>query len=172
LQFALRPANASDDAFLNRLYESTHGQQFVLLALAVTQRRLLVRMQVNAQRTGYRQQYPRSEDFVVVIRDERAGRLWLDESGEKVVVVDIAIAREHQGRGIGRAVLQHVIEKADCAGKSVRLTVDRMNARAFELYRRLGFEVCGGDDVYIEMQSAPGSAPTRSETGRASASTR
>jgi ribosomal protein S18 acetylase RimI-like enzyme len=116
-------------------------------------------MQFNAQRTGYRQQYPRSEDFVVLIGDEPAGRLWMDESGEKVVVMDIAIAREHQGRGIGRAVLQHVIEKAEGAGKSVRLTVDRMNARAFELYLRLGFEVCGGDDVYIEMQSAPGSAP-------------
>jgi ribosomal protein S18 acetylase RimI-like enzyme len=73
--------------------------------------------------------------------------------------MDIAIVREHQGRGTGRAVLQHVIDKAEGACKSVRLSVDRMNVRAFQLYLRLGFEVCGGDDVYIEMQSAPGSAP-------------
>jgi GNAT superfamily N-acetyltransferase len=94
---------------------------------------------------------------VVVIGDEPAGRLWIDESGEQLVVVDIAIAREYQGRGIGTEVLQHIIEKAEAANKSVRLTMDRMNARAFELYRRLGFEVCGGDGVNIEMQSAPGS---------------
>jgi GNAT superfamily N-acetyltransferase len=114
-------------------------------------------MQFNAQHTGYRQRYPRSEDFVVVIGDEPTGRLWMDESGEQLVVVDIAIAREYQGRGIGTEVLQHIIEKAEAANKSVRLTMDRMNARAFELYRRLGFEVCGGDGVNIEMQSAPGS---------------
>ena len=153
MPFALRPANSSDERFLHRLYESTHGQQFVLLPLAATQRELLVQMQFNAQRTGYRQQYPRSEDFVVTIGNEPAGRLWVDESGEKVVVVDIAIAREHQGRGIGTEVLQQVIGEAEAAGKSVRLTVDRMNARAFGLYRRLGFKVCGGDDVSIEMQT-------------------
>jgi ribosomal protein S18 acetylase RimI-like enzyme len=154
LHFALRPANASDELFLHCLYESTHGQRFALLPLAVAQRESLVRMQFDAQRTGYRQQYPRSEDFVVVIGDRPAGRLWMDEGGQNIVVVDIAIAREHQGRRIGTEVLQHVIERAEAAGKSVRLTVDRMNARAFGLYRRLGFEVCGGDDVYIEMQSA------------------
>lgn len=159
MEFALRTANASDEPYLRRLYKSTHGQQFVLPAFAVTQRESLVRMQFNAQRTGYRQQYPKSEDFVVVIADEPVGRLWIDESGEKVVVVDIAIASEHQGRGIGRKVLQHILEKADAAGKSVRLTVDRMNARAYGLYRRLSFEDCGGNDVYIEMQSAPGPAP-------------
>jgi ribosomal protein S18 acetylase RimI-like enzyme len=154
LHFALRPANASDELFLHCLYESTHGQRFALLPLAVAQRESLVRMQFDAQRTGYRQQYPRSEDFVVVIGDRPAGRLWMDEGGQNIVVVDIAIAREHQGCGIGTEVLQHVIERAEAAGKSVRLTVDRMNARAFGLYRRLGFEVCGGDDVDIEMQSA------------------
>ena len=51
-------------------------------------------------------------------------------------------------------MLERVLEKAQAEGKSVRLIVDRMNARAYGLYRSLGFEDCGGDDVSIEMQTA------------------
>ena len=116
---------------------------------------MLVQMQFEAQRSGYRAQSPKSQDFVIVAGGEPVGRLWLDEGGDAVRVIDIVIAPGQQGRGIGRAVLEQVIGKAESASKAVRLYVDRMNGRAFELYRRLGFTVTSEDEIRFEMVRAP-----------------
>lgn len=151
VSFELRLAEPSDEPFLLELYGATYGQQFALVPLAPAQREMLVRMQFNAQRSGYRQQFPASQDYLILTGGERAGRLWLDESPDEARVIDISIAPAQQGRGLGRAVLEHVIANAATAGKRVRLSVARMNARAFELYLRLGFEVSGEDEVYVEM---------------------
>lgn len=155
LQFELRLGGASDEPFLYYLFESTHGLQFAVLPLAPAQREMLVRMQFEAQRSGYRAQFPESQDFVIIAGGEPVGRLWLDESGATARVLDIVIAPGQQGRGIGRAVLEQVIEKAESARKAVQLYVDRMNGRAFELYQRLGFIVNSGDEIRLEMVRVP-----------------
>jgi len=153
LPFTLRPVTGADEEFLYRLYEATHGQQFALLPLAPAQLEALVRMQFNAQRTGYRQQYPASEDSVILTGGEPSGRLWLDDSSRTYLhVVDVAILPEHQGAGLGSAVLRLVMEQASRAGKTVTLHVARMNVRALEFYRRLGFKVSSEDEVYLELK--------------------
>lgn len=151
LPFELRLAGPSDEPFLLELYAATHGQQFTPLPLAPAQRDHLVRMQFDAQRMGYRAQFPQSQDFLITLGGEPAGRLWLDESGEATRVIDIVVAPARQGRGLGRAILERVIVKAAESGKPVRLSVARTNPRAFELYRRLGFEVCAEDEMYLEL---------------------
>lgn len=157
MQFTLRTVTNADEEFLYRLYQATHGQQFTLLPLAREQREALVRMQFNAQRSGYRQQYPASQDFVIEVDGESAGRVWLDESGGwELHLVDIAVLPNYQGRGLGAAVLRQILKKASASSKRARLHVARINVRAFDFYRRLGFEVKGGDEVYIEMQATGG----------------
>jgi ribosomal protein S18 acetylase RimI-like enzyme len=154
-RYTLRLVEPSDEPFLLELFATTQGQQFYLLPLEPPQRDALVRMQFEAQRTSYRQQYPASEHFVILIDQQPAGRLWVDESGEEVRVIDIVLAPGYQGRGLGKQLLQQVIANADTTGRAVRLFVDRMNARAFELYRRFGFEVCGEYTFYLEMRREP-----------------
>jgi ribosomal protein S18 acetylase RimI-like enzyme len=153
LQVTLRPANAADDPFLYQLFEATHGQQFALLPLEPTQREALVRMQFDAQRSGYRAQHPAAEDFIIVSDGAPAGRVWLDDISPSVLhVLDIAILPRHRGRGVGSVVLRRAMEQAASAGKAVTLNVALMNVRAIEFYRRLGFEVTSGGDVYVEMR--------------------
>lgn len=164
MQFTLRPVADRDEEFLYRLYEATHGQQFALLPLVPAQREALVRMQFNAQRGGYRQQYPSSQDFIILEGSEPCGRIWLDWSLPRHLhLLDISILPERQGTGLGAAVLRQSMEQARNAGKPMHLYVARMNAGAFELYRRLGFEVTGGDEVYLEMKWQP-SAVSASES--------
>lgn len=146
----------SDEPFLYQLFAATQGQQFYLLPLEPAQRDALIRMQFEAQRGSYRQQYPESEHSIILVDGQPGGRLWVDESGEEMRVIDIVLAPEYQGRGIGKQVLEQVIAKADGAGKALRLFVDRMNARAFDLYRRYGFEVCGEYGFYLEMRREAG----------------
>ena len=153
MPFILRPVTDADEEFLYRLYEATHGQQFALLPIAPAQLEALVRLQFNAQRSGYRQQYPASEDAMILVDGEPSGRLWLDDrSSDHLHVLDVAILPEHQGGGLGSAVLRLVIEQASRAGKAVTLHVARMNVRALEFYRRLGFEVSSEDEVYLELK--------------------
>jgi ribosomal protein S18 acetylase RimI-like enzyme len=153
LAFTLRPVASTDDDFLYHLYGATHGQQFALLPVAPAQLDALLRMQFHAQRSGYRQQYPASQDFVVLVDGQPGGRVWLDDSQpQHLHLLDIALLPRHQGSGIGAAVLRQVMEQASRAAKAVTLHVARMNARALEFYQRLGFTVSGGDDVYVEMK--------------------
>ena len=153
--FELRLAEATDEPFLVELYTSTHGQQFALLPLAPAELDTLLRMQFNAQRTGYRQQYPQSQDFIIMVDGKAGGRVWLNESATEVLVVDIAVLPQHQGRGYGTAVLQQLIDDARRTGRTVRLHVDRMNVRAAQLYRRLGFQVRSENEIFEEMELAP-----------------
>ena len=146
---------ASDESFLFQLFTGTQGQQFYLLALEPAQRDALVRMQFEAQRMSYRQQYPDSEHFLILADEQPAGRFWVNEGAEEINVIDIVLTPSYRGRGIGTELLKRVIGKADEAGKAVRLFVDRGNERAFELYRGLGFEVCGDTPFYLEMRRTP-----------------
>ncbi len=156
MQFALQPAGASDSGFLYRLFESTRGRQFAQLPLVPSQVEALVRLQFNTQQAAYRMQYPESQDFVIVSGDRSAGRLWLNESADEILIVDIAIAPESQGRGLGTSVLRQIIDDASLAAKAVRLHVDRMNFRAARLYRGLGFKAVSNNEVYEEMELLPG----------------
>jgi len=156
VQFTLVPAGASDSGFLYRLFESTRGQQFAQIPLPPAQLEALVRMQFSAQQTGYRNQYPQSQDFIVMMDDRPAGRLWLNESAAEIAIVDIAILPEYQGGGLGTSVLGRIVSDAAHLGKTIRLRVDRMNFRAARFYRRLGFEAVSGDDVFEEMELAAG----------------
>ena len=156
MQFTLRPVIDTDEAFLYRLYEATHGQQFALLPLAPSQREALVRMQFDAQRHGYRQQYPASQDAIILAQDKPCGRVWLDFSQpEYLHLLDIAILPEYQGTGLGTAVLQQMMEQARHARKPMHLHVARLNVGAFHLYCRLGFEVTAEDEVYWELMWRP-----------------
>jgi ribosomal protein S18 acetylase RimI-like enzyme len=76
------------------------------------------------------------------------GYLGVDERGDDFYVREIVVRPEFQGRGIGTAILQGVIERARQRGLPVRLQALHRN-RAIELYRRLGFREVGRTDTHV-----------------------
>lgn len=84
------------------------------------------------------------------------GRLWVDASGSRRWrVLDLAVLAERRREGLATAVLGALLEDAESAGAEVALTVERRNAEALRLYRRLGFEDAGGDEVWRSMRCRP-----------------
>ena len=65
-----------------------------------------------------------------------------DERDEVIGVGPVAVAVDQQGRGLGRRVMEALLERAEQGGfASVRLLQAASNMQSFSLYHRLGFEV-------------------------------
>ncbi len=60
----------------------------------------------------------------------------------------LAVLPDHQGKGIGRAFMVSLIEYYADLGYELTLEVNSINARAFELYKHLGFQVLEAVDYY------------------------
>jgi putative acetyltransferase len=67
-----------------------------------------------------------------------------------VMMLGISIAKEAQGKGVGKALMQALVDYADnWAGVlRIELTVYPDNERAIALYRQFGFEVEGTHRAY------------------------
>ncbi len=65
-----------------------------------------------------------------------------DERDEVIGVGPVAVAVDRQGRGLGRRVMEALLERAERNGfHSVRLVQVAYNMQSFSLYHNLGFEV-------------------------------
>ncbi len=86
-------------------------------------------------------------DTVASALGEESAERWLSLAVE---LVEIAVAPDAQGRGVGSCLISALFE-----GRTERSCVlsTRSDSRAHELYSRLGFEELG------EMTFAPGGAP-------------
>jgi GNAT superfamily N-acetyltransferase len=78
---------------------------------------------------------------VVAERDGRiVGSNFLDERGPVTGVGPITVDPREQGAGIGRALMEAVLER-DAGAAGVRLLQDAFNTQSLALYASLGFEV-------------------------------
>lgn len=62
------------------------------------------------------------------------------EGGPVLLLEDVIVARTYRGGGLGRRLVEHVLDWAAAQGMTrVTLLADRDNAQALAFYRRLGF---------------------------------
>jgi len=81
-----------------------------------------------------------SRTNIVQFEGKDVGRITLRDSKEGRWIVAIHLMPEAQGKGIGRYLLNKVIEKAEQEQKDLYLTVLKVNP-AKHLYEKLGFDV-------------------------------
>jgi ribosomal protein S18 acetylase RimI-like enzyme len=145
-----RPAVSADQGLLQELLLDSRPE---LSFLEPQLRDQVVELQVRAQQREYAVAHPRATHEILVADGVDVGRLVLDEAPDSLRVVDLSVARDHRGRGIGSAVLREVIAEADAGGRAVRLSVWSANSGARRLYESLGFaaEAVGSADGHVEM---------------------
>jgi len=115
--------------------------------------------QFRAQLASYRARFPGSEHSLVCLGGRPVGRLWLARSAAEILIVDVALMPEHRGSGVGTTLLRGIQDEAQAAAVPVRLSVERDNALAMALYRRLGFRPVGGDELRVRMEFRSPASP-------------
>jgi GNAT superfamily N-acetyltransferase len=136
----LRPAQAEDEDFLYELYCSSVGGD--LTALDGAHREVILRMQFNAQHQSYKAEFPRAEHQIIMLDGRVIGRVLVERTENEHRGVDIALMPGERGGGIGRMLIQELLDEAASAGKPFRISVVRTNP-AMHLYNRLGFKTTG-----------------------------
>lgn len=155
--FVSRPVTAEDGAFLRELYYDVRGPEFAMLPMAA--RMQLLDVQFEAQRRGYNEQYPGSEQLLIVVGEARAGRLWQHWSTEGLRVIDLSLISGYRRQGIGTALLIRLQRDAAARALPVRLSVRHDNPAA-RLYARLGFVERSSDAMYLQLEWRPGGDAT------------
>ena len=148
-----RPATSDDVPFLRYLYGTTREDEMFRLQWTEEQKGAFLDMQFNAQKRHYENFYPECEFLVIELEGERIGRLYIDR-GETIEIVDIALLPHHRGRGIGRMLLEEIIEEGRASGRKVRIYVEHYNP-ARHLYDRLDFRHIDTNGVYHLMEWTP-----------------
>ena len=137
--YTLRPASPDDFEFLFRLRAAALGPYV-------------------AQIWGWdegdqRQRFARAFDpsrYQIVQSEEAIGAIEVERRAHDIYLANIELLPEHQGKGIGAALIRSIITEADAAHLPVALQVFKINP-ARRLYERLGFVVTGESENHYQM---------------------
>lgn len=86
--------------------------------------------------------------FMIDVNEETVGKIRVKRENGEAWIYGFSILPIHQGKGIGRMVLQKVVKEQAKSGHSVHLEVETKNAHALGLYESIGFKVVHAQDYY------------------------
>jgi len=135
-----RPATAADEPFMRELHKAAYHEVVV---------RQFGQWDEEFQASLFSKKWIPEKFEIVEIAGRAIGCIRVDDWPEDVFLSEIQILPEFQGRGIGSALIQGEIARAQLRQKPLRLEVLKSNDRARVLYERLGFQVCGATDTHF-----------------------
>jgi GNAT superfamily N-acetyltransferase len=160
----LRPCHARDEAFLYEVFCTTWAHRVAALPNQNLARHVL-RIQHIAQEREFLHTHPDRQRFVVLVDDEPAGRLYLDDAGASMQLLDLTLIPRFRGHGIGSGIVRGVCEQATASGRRVEVRVERAGATATGLWS--GFRLVAADDLADHLEWTAGSeAPSPSAGSR------
>jgi ribosomal protein S18 acetylase RimI-like enzyme len=149
---ALRPVTVEDDAFLLAVYDSSREEELAQVVWPEGQREAFVRWQFETQRREYDASFPNARYEVILVGGLPAGRVWVHTDENEIRLLDIALLKEFQNRGVGTLLLRRLMEEATGANKLLRHMVFSLNRDAQRFYERLGFVVIEDVGAYKHME--------------------
>ncbi len=105
------------------------------------------------QRRLHERRFAAQEFKVIQAGGADVGILAVVRTPECVKVNQLFILPERQGKGIGKACMQRIIQ--DAGGLPVRLQVLKVNTRAQSFFQRMGFDGIGETATHLQFERAP-----------------
>ena len=149
----LRPLVPGDEAALLRFYRGLSEKAIAFYSLYLFLDLRQMHAVTAANRRGVQQ------DWVLLnAAAQIVGHGFLADSARPFPALGICIADAYQGQGLGRRMMDFIVEQARSAGRSgVRLIVVQENERALNLYQSLGFRITRKRRVLRIGDYCPGS---------------
>ena len=148
---SFRPISEKDLPFLHALYGTTRAAELAMVPWSDQQKVEFIDMQFKAQHAYYQEHFADADFAIIVKASQDIGRLYLDKRQTEFRIIDIALMPEQQNMGLGRALLEDVIDQAKQVNLPVTIHVEKNNP-AMRLYLRLGFETVEDQGVYDLMR--------------------
>lgn len=134
-----RPATEADVPFLLQLRHRTMDAHLAASNIAVDE---------DEHRRRVRHRLDCAE--IILCDGKPSGLLKVARDGKAWLLVQVQLAPELQGQGLGARLIEDIIAEARRAGASLQLDVLKTNP-ARRLYERLGFVVIGEDGHNVDM---------------------
>lgn len=134
-----RPATEQDIPFLLRLRQETMDAHIAAAGLTLTAEENLGRVQFRMDCAE-----------VVLLDGNPVGMIKVDRDADPWKILQLQIAPQMQGHGVGGELVSASIAEASAAGVGLVLSVLKANM-AKQLYERLGFVVTGETDLEFDM---------------------
>jgi ribosomal protein S18 acetylase RimI-like enzyme len=152
----LRAANTGDTHFLRALFHAFKSEELGLADWPEPLRQTLLDQQFALQHMQYVNSHANANFWIVEHGSQPIGRYYLLREPSRYHIIDIMLAPEWRGHGIGSLLLdwtQSLVQKQGAAG--ISLHVDERNAGAQRLYTKHGFVETSREMPYIAMQWKP-----------------
>ena len=160
-EYSGRPAGISfreikkqDMGFLRQLYSSTRSDEMAMVPWPQEQKDTFLNSQFDAQHQFYQDQFAEAAFLLVEMRGKPVGRVYLDRRQDELRLIDIAIAPDFRGQGLGTALLKELLEECRKMNLPARIHVEKNNP-AMNLYARVGFKPVEDQGVYDLMEWTP-----------------
>lgn len=155
LMIDLRTVTEADTDFLFSVYASTRADEMNMVDWSDAQKDAFLHMQFEAQTKHYLLYYPNAEYKIIERADVGLGRLIVEDRGDHLLIMDIALLPEYRCMGIGTFLIQELKQEAVRLNLPLVLRVEFFNP-AIRLYDRLGFvKTREVNTVYHEMAWTP-----------------
>lgn len=157
----LRPETPEDEPFLWRLYATSRDWELAHVTWDAAQKSAFLNSQFELQRVHYRRYYAGALFDLILQAGEQAGRLCVLRQPHDIRIIDLAVAPEFRGQGIGTALLGALADEAGQTRRPLSLHVETHNP-ARRLYERLGFELAEEKGPFVLLERLwKGSGKTR-----------
>lgn len=151
------PVGEDDWPLLARVYADSRASELAPVPWPQEQKDEFLRQQFEAQRLHYDTHYVGADLCVVRWHDQPIGRVYVYRSPSELRLMDIAILQPFRGQGLGRAMINELLDEADQCGLAVSLHVEHQNP-VRRLYEQLGFEWVEDRGAYVFLRR-PAKAP-------------
>jgi ribosomal protein S18 acetylase RimI-like enzyme len=142
----------ADEVALFELYTAVRAEELGMWGWDAELRNQMLRFQFEAQRRGYREQFPGADERLILLDGSPIGWIIVDRSGTELRGIDLALLPEERNKGVGTLVIRTLQEEAAAESRPMVLSVLTLNVRAFGLYVRLGFRVTSETDTHTVME--------------------
>lgn len=164
LDIRLRPAKASDEAFLKSVHDAGRAWEFEALKAQGLDdlHATIMAQQYSAQHDAYFNAFTLAKYAVIEWCGQPVGRIYVDFRDAELRILDFNILPAWRGKRIGEIVVRAICGRAASERKTVTLSVHPLN-RTRGFYHRLGFRPPGVQTgAFIELEwRAPAADPAR-----------